>query len=68
MTVCRSAKYLQNGLDKCKASVLRIFHEWDKIFFPNTNSSLGANGNGGDAKQMQDAMDLLNADEEVLTG
>ncbi|KAJ7826881.1 hypothetical protein B0H14DRAFT_2595586 [Mycena olivaceomarginata] len=36
-----SAKYLQNGLHKCKASVLRIFHEWDEIFFPNIDSSLG---------------------------
>ncbi|KAJ7718511.1 hypothetical protein B0H14DRAFT_634788 [Mycena olivaceomarginata] len=61
-------KYLQNGLDKRKASVLRIFREWDDIFFPDTDSSLGANGNGGgDAeKQMQDAMDLLNADEEEV--
>ncbi|KAJ7824815.1 hypothetical protein B0H14DRAFT_3469027 [Mycena olivaceomarginata] len=65
-------KYLQNGLDKRKASVLRIFREWDEIFFPDTNSSLGANGKangngGGNAeKQMQDAMDLLNADEEEV--
>ncbi|KAJ7853017.1 hypothetical protein B0H14DRAFT_2354529 [Mycena olivaceomarginata] len=61
-------KYLQNGLDKRKASVLRIFREWDEIFSPDTDSSLGANGNGGgDAeKQMQDAMDLLNADEEEV--
>ncbi|KAJ7711786.1 hypothetical protein B0H14DRAFT_3524321 [Mycena olivaceomarginata] len=61
-------KYLQNGLDKRKASILRIFREWDEIFFPDTDSSLGANGNGGgDAeKQMQDAMDLLNADEEEV--
>ncbi|KAJ7835029.1 hypothetical protein B0H13DRAFT_2369520 [Mycena leptocephala] len=61
-------KYLQNGLDKRKASVLRIFREWDNIFFPDTDSSLAANGNGGDEaeKQLQDAMDLLDADEEEV--
>ncbi|KAJ6492673.1 hypothetical protein DFH09DRAFT_1338128 [Mycena vulgaris] len=61
-------KYLQKGLNKRKASVLRIFREWDEISFPDTDPILGANGNGGDdaEKQMQDAMDLLNADEEEV--
>ncbi|KAJ7805215.1 hypothetical protein B0H13DRAFT_2488967, partial [Mycena leptocephala] len=61
-------KYLQNGLDKRKASVLRIFRERDDIFFPETDSSFAANGNGGDEaeKQLQDAMDLLDADEEEV--
>jgi hypothetical protein len=64
----KSIKYLQNGLDKRKASVLRIFREWDDIFFPDTDSSLAANGNGGDEaeKQLQDALDLLDADEEEV--
>jgi hypothetical protein len=40
----------------------------DNIFFPDTDSSLAANGNGGDEaeKQLQDAMDLLDADEEEV--
>ncbi|KAJ6489984.1 hypothetical protein C8R45DRAFT_1213365 [Mycena sanguinolenta] len=35
-------KYLLNGLHKRKASVLKIFREWDEIFFPDTDSSLAA--------------------------
>ncbi|KAJ7793339.1 hypothetical protein B0H14DRAFT_3498202 [Mycena olivaceomarginata] len=37
-------KYLQNGLDKHKGSVLRIFREWDEIFFPEMGTSLAGNG------------------------
>ncbi|KAJ6483197.1 hypothetical protein C8R45DRAFT_1075505 [Mycena sanguinolenta] len=61
-------KYLLNGLHKRKASVLKIFREWDEIFFPDTDSSLAATDGVEDCadKHMQDVMDLLNAGEEEV--
>ncbi|KAJ7201090.1 hypothetical protein GGX14DRAFT_571664 [Mycena pura] len=68
----RYIEYLQNGLNKRKASVLNIFREWDELFFPDSETSLaGTCGDDEDhvEKQMRDVMDLLNADEEeVPTG
>ncbi|KAJ7680006.1 hypothetical protein B0H17DRAFT_943567 [Mycena rosella] len=59
-------QYLQNGLDRHKASVLKLFREWDKLFFPNSETSLACNNDDKDHEDqtMKDVMDMLDADEE----
>ncbi|KAJ7143961.1 hypothetical protein C8R44DRAFT_601429 [Mycena epipterygia] len=55
-------KYLTTGLDKRKASVLKIFRVWDDIFFPGRSAASGTNGSDGGSAV--DVMDALNADVE----
>ncbi|KAJ7657160.1 hypothetical protein DFH06DRAFT_1409273 [Mycena polygramma] len=59
-------EYLQTGLDQRKASVLRIFREWDEIFFPDSETSLAGDGASDEdhEKEKQCVMDLLREDEE----
>ncbi|KAJ7646323.1 hypothetical protein DFH06DRAFT_997636, partial [Mycena polygramma] len=59
-------EYLQTGLEQRKASVLRIFREWDEIFFPDSETSLAGDGasDKDHEKEKQSVMDLLREDEE----
>ncbi|KAJ7633299.1 hypothetical protein B0H17DRAFT_961776, partial [Mycena rosella] len=59
-------QYLQNGLDKRKASVLKLFREWDELFFPDSETSLARNNDDEDREDQttKDVMDMLDADEE----
>ncbi|KAJ7651756.1 hypothetical protein B0H17DRAFT_1215216 [Mycena rosella] len=59
-------QYLQNGLDRHKASVLKLFREWDELFFPNSETSLACNNDDKDHEDqtMKDVMNMLDADEE----
>jgi hypothetical protein len=61
-------KYLLQGLQKHKASVLNIFRIWDETFFAGTNASLGGRHDqiSNNEQATQDAFDALNADEEEL--
>jgi hypothetical protein len=61
-------KYLLQGLQQHKASVLNIFRVWDDMFFPNTDTSLAGNHAPGSNNEQstRDALDALNADKEDL--
>jgi hypothetical protein len=56
---------LMKGLRKKKKSVLNIFREWDRVIFPNSDSSLvtsigkDQNTNNG----LKTALEMLEADE-----
>ena len=53
---------LMTGLRKKKKSILNVFRQWDRIIFPNSDSSLVRqvqNTNSG----LKMAMDMLEADE-----
>ena len=56
---------LMKGLQKKKKSVLNIFREWDRVIFPNSDSSL-VSGVGQDQNAISGlkmALDMLEADE-----
>ncbi|KAJ7622627.1 hypothetical protein DFH06DRAFT_1340806 [Mycena polygramma] len=59
-------EYLQTGLDQRKASVLRIFREWDELFFPDSETGLAGDGarDAHHEKEKQNTTDLLRDDEE----
>jgi hypothetical protein len=62
-------KYLLQGLQQHKASVLNIFRVWDETFFPNADTSLsGKRGQdlANNEQSTRDALDALNADVEDL--
>jgi len=61
-------KYLLQGLQQHKVSVLNIFRTWDNKFFPNTETSLAGQCREGSNNEQstRDALDALNADEEDL--
>ena len=56
---------LMKGLRKKKKSVLNIFREWDRVIFPNSDSSLvtgiGKDQNTNSGLKM--ALEMLEADE-----
>lgn len=56
---------LMKGLQKKKKSVLNVFREWDRVIFPNSDSSL-VGGVGQDqhaSSGLKTALDMLEADE-----
>ena len=56
---------LMKGLRKKKKSVLNVFREWDRVIFPNSDSSL-VRGVGQDQNMssgLKTALDMLEADE-----
>jgi hypothetical protein len=56
--------YLTTGLEKRKASVLKIFRTWDDIFFPGRGAGLGGRIADGGEASTANVMDALNADVE----
>jgi uncharacterized metal-binding protein len=57
---------LMKGLRKKKRSILNVFREWDRVVFPNSDSSL-VNGVGQDQNMssgLKTALDMLEADED----
>ena len=57
---------LMKGLRKKKKSVLNIFREWDRVIFPNSDSSLVGGGVGQDqnvSSGLKTALDMLEADD-----
>lgn len=59
-------KYLFNGLRLRKASVLKIFREWDKVLFPSSSTGFGGRQARNDRdSRMKTMMDALEDDIEV---
>ncbi|KAG1893742.1 uncharacterized protein F5891DRAFT_1258301 [Suillus fuscotomentosus] len=59
-------KYLFNGLRLRKASVLKIFREWDKVLFPSSSTGFGGRQARNDRdSRMKTMMDSLEDDIEV---
>ena len=56
---------LMKGLRKKKKSVLNVFREWDRVIFPNSDSSLvgGARQDQNTSSGLKTALDMLEADE-----
>lgn len=56
---------LMKGLRKKKRSVLNVFREWDRVVFPNSDSSLvsGAGQDQNMSSGLKTALDMLEADE-----
>lgn len=50
------------GLRKKKKSILNVFREWDRVIFPNSDSSL-VGQNKDTSSGLKTAMDMLEADE-----
>jgi len=56
---------LMKGLRKRKKSVLNVFREWDRVIFPNSDSSLvdGVGQDQNTSSGLKTALDMLEADE-----
>ena len=56
---------LMKGLRKKKKSVLNVFREWDRVIFPNSDSSLvrSIGQDQNTSSGLKTALDMLEADE-----
>jgi hypothetical protein len=54
---------LMTGLRKKKKSILNVFREWDRVIFPNSDSSLVGSRQNQANSGLKTAMDMLEADE-----
>jgi hypothetical protein len=56
---------LMKGLRRKKKSVLNIFREWDRVLFPNSDSSLvtGVGQDQNTSNGLKTALEMLEADE-----
>jgi hypothetical protein len=53
---------LVRGLRKKKRSILNVFREWDRVIFPNSDSSL-VGQDEGTSSGLKTAIEMLDADE-----
>ena len=53
---------LMTGLRKKKKSILNVFRQWDRVIFPNSDSSLVRHDQDM-SHGLKTAMDMLEADE-----
>lgn len=58
---------LVTGLQKRKKSVLNVFREWEKVIFPNSDSSFVGEAQGT-TSGLKTAMEMLDADESESEG
>ena len=54
---------LTTGLRRKKKATLHVFKEWDRLFFPNTGTSLVGGSQLQESAGMKKAMALLDANE-----
>jgi hypothetical protein len=56
---------LMKGLRKKKKSILNVFREWDRVIFPNSDSSLvsGVGQDQNTSNGLKTALEMLEADE-----
>ncbi len=61
---------LLKGIQRRKRSVLNVFKEWDRVLFPNSDSSaIGEPGSGHKISSgMKTALDMLDGDEDEDNG
>ena len=52
------------GLRRKKKSILNVFKEWDRIIFPNSDSSLVRTDRDASSSGLKTAMRMLDADSE----
>ena len=58
---------LMKGLRKKKRSILNVFKEWDRVVFPNSDSSSTVSGEHGqniNSHGLNRALNMLEADED----
>jgi len=54
---------LMTGLRKKKRSILNVFKEWDRVIFPNSDSSLVRQDRDASSSGLKTAMTMLEDDE-----
>ena len=53
---------LMKGIRKKKRSIMNVFREWDRVVFPNSDSSLMSGGQDM-SSGLRTALDMLEADD-----